>query len=195
MNQDHWYVEYGDWVLPLPYPKDSLPFMSETTVTLHYDKHQKGYAEALKSLGATGNLDDIIRDSRHKPELSKIFNNAGQLHNHNCFWRSFSPTEIINETAMNFVVRDFGSFEEFKKKFVQAGMSVFGSGWVWLIANEGKLEICTTLNGDSPEYQIVFGIDVWEHAYYIDFPANRRGYLESVCNYLNWSSFDWRCLL
>lgn len=182
----------------LPYPQDALePYMSARTLEFHHGKHHQAYVTALNNLIkdtplASKSLEDIVRESFGKPDLQGVFNNAGQHWNHQLFWPSLKkggggalPSEL--ETR---IVRDFGSVDAFKEAFTQAGVTQFGSGWAWLIVDNGVLKVTKTANGENPVAHgkvTLFGVDVWEHSYYLDYQNRRADYLKAVLNNLaNW---------
>ncbi|MFM2061696.1 MAG: hypothetical protein RLZZ507_1366 [Cyanobacteriota bacterium] len=192
---------------PLPYAYDALePHIDARTMEFHHGKHHAAYVNNLnkaldkypklknKSVEALlKNLDNVPADIR-----TIVRNNGGGHVNHSMFWKIMKPNgggEPTGEiaTAIN---KTFGSFANFKKQFNEAGAGRFGSGWVWLVRNKnGKLEITTTANQDSPlmagKYPI-FGNDVWEHAYYLKYQNRRTDYLESWWNVVNWDEINQR---
>jgi len=182
----------------LPYAKDALaPVISETTIEYHYGKHHKAYYDTTKDLvkgteleGAT--LEEIVDVAGKDPAKKKLYNNAAQAWNHNIYWEEFAP---VGQSSMpaeleDLLKKSFGSVEEFKKQIVDKGVGQFGSGWVWLVVAEGKLEVYATPNGDNPWKDgkaPVFGLDVWEHAYYLDYQNLRKKHLEEVLEKIvNW---------
>lgn len=185
----------------LPYAKTSLaPHISEDTLNYHFEKHHKGYATNLKNLidgDAEYNGLDLIAIvlKAHKEKKSSIFNNAAQVWNHNFYWFSMQangggiPTHTPLSTLLD---ESFGSFDAFKIKFIDAGKTQFGSGWVWLVYNitSKKLEIVKTGNAENPLVDDLYPIltcDVWEHAYYLDYQNRRPDYLEIFMAHLvNW---------
>ncbi len=177
----------------LPYAMDALaPHISKETFEFHYGKHHQAYVTNLNNL-IKGNefenasLEDIVRKSS-----GGVFNNAAQVWNHTFFWNSMKPQgdgEPTGEVA-DLLVRDFGSVEAFKTEFVTKGLAQFGSGWVWLVLDGGKAKIVTTGNAETPlttSAKPLLTCDVWEHAYYVDFRNNRKGFLEAFLEKLvNW---------
>jgi Fe-Mn family superoxide dismutase len=192
---------------PLPYPKEALePFIDAQTMEIHHGKHHATYVANLnkaiagkadlesKSVEALiSNLDAVPADIR-----GAVRNNGGGHVNHTMFWKLMGPkaggspdgklAEAINAA--------FGSLDAFKEKFEAAGLGRFGSGWAWLVVNNGKLEICSTANQDNPimgkniagcEGKPVLGCDVWEHAYYLKYQNRRADYLKAWWNAVNWS--------
>lgn len=182
----------------LPYAYDALdPYMSAETLEFHHDKHHNAYVEKgndiLAELGDMGSsLEEIVLNA-HKNDEQGLFNNAGQHWNHNHFWNWMKPNgggalPGNLEAAIN---DSFGSFDAFRAKFVEAGVTQFGSGWAWLVLDEhGKLDILKTANADNPLTHgktAILGCDVWEHSYYIDYRNARPKYLEAfVDNLVNW---------
>jgi Fe-Mn family superoxide dismutase len=186
---------------PLPYAHAALAEagMCQETLELHHDKHHQAYVTALNGFvekhselqGKT--LEEIVTHSYNKPDMAPVFNNAGQHWNHNLFWQNMSPHggKIPGKLEAK-IIEDFGSVDEFKTAFKTAGTTQFGSGWAWLIlASDGKLKVTKTPNGSNPlatgEGKALLGLDVWEHAYYLDF-RNRRpdfitNWLEKLANY------------
>ncbi len=182
----------------LPYAYDALePAMSRETLEFHHDKHHKKYVETanelIRNTGLEGrSLEDVVIESYRKPELKKLFNNAGQVWNHNQFWLSLKPaakTKMPSELASH-IDSDLGGFDKFKKDFVAEGMAQFGSGWVWLVLDSGKLAIEKTANAENPlalGKHALLTCDVWEHAYYIDYRNAREKFLNAFVDELaNW---------
>lgn len=183
---------------PLPYPIDALdPFMPARTLEFHYGKHYKTYVDNLNKLikgteFESMSLVEIIQKSYNKPEFQAIFNNAGQVFNHEMFWNSMSPFGGAEpeDKLMERIKTDFGSYEALKEELKNAAVSQFGSGWAWLVDNNGKLEVMKTANGDTPiarGIKPLVNIDVWEHAYYLDYQNRRADYVEKFLgNLINW---------
>lgn len=183
----------------LPYAKDALaPAISEMTVDFHYGKHEKAYIENLNRLiegtiYADMELEEIIRRSD-----GALFNNASQAWNHIFYFFSFSPNGggEPHGKLREAIDRDFGSFDEFKKKFVDAGVKVFGSGWVWLSRDdEGKLHITQGSNAGTPLTEgltPVLTFDVWEHAYYLDYQNRRADALNALWDIIDWEVVESR---
>lgn len=187
-------------LMKLPYEPSALePEISEKTVAVHYGKHHAGYVQKTNELIAgtelqDKSLDEIILTAAADEMYDMLFNNAAQVWNHNFFWQSLTPNEKEQRPSpkmMQKLIEDFGSFELFKNQFKKAGLDRFGSGWVWLIQSEnGELQIKTTGNADTP---LVHGwipllcVDVWEHAYYLDYQNKRAAFLDKVVDkLLNW---------
>lgn len=183
----------------LPYTPDALaPAISQETIDYHYGKHEKAYIDNLNRLiegteFADEPLEEIIKTSE-----GPLFNNASQAWNHIFYFFQFSPVgKKAPEGALAAHIADtFGSFEEFKKKFEEAGAGIFGSGWVWLSADEdGNLFLTQTQNAGNPMTEglrpiLVF--DVWEHAYYLDYQNRRPAYLAALWDIVDWSVIETR---
>jgi Fe-Mn family superoxide dismutase len=182
----------------LPFDKGALaPHISERTIEFHYGKHHKTYVEKTNALIegtdlAGEDLASIITESSSDFSKSGIFNNAAQVWNHSFYWNCMKPGgggAPSGSIAQN-VDSTFGSYEKFAEEFKNAGVTQFGSGWAWLVLNDGQLEIIKTSNADTP---IVHGlkplltVDVWEHAYYLDYQNRRPDYLGAFLEHLvNW---------
>ena len=177
----------------LPYAKDALqPLMSAETFDYHYAKHHQAYVTNLNGLIAntpneTKSLEEIILSSD-----GGVFNNAAQVWNHTFFWNSLKPKGGGKPTGdlAAAIDRDLGGFDKFKETFVQTAVKQFGSGWAWLVSEGGKLKITSTANADLPmkhKQTALFTVDVWEHAYYIDYRNARPKFVEAVIDGLaNW---------
>ena len=178
---------------PLPYPKDALaPLISAETFDYHYGKHHQAYVTNLNAAIAgkpeeKKSLEEIILSSD-----GPLFNNSAQVWNHTFFWNSLKPKgggKPSGDLAQA-IDRDFGGFDKFREQFVQAAVKQFGSGWAWLVAEGGKLKITSTSNADLPlkhKQTALFTVDVWEHAYYIDYRNARQKFVEAVVDSLaNW---------
>lgn len=182
----------------LPYARDALePYMSSQTLDYHYAKHHQGYVTKLNALikGTpleTAKIEDIILESRQKPDMAAIFNNAGQFLNHIYFWNCMKPGGGGHPEGRiaEQISKDFGRYDDFRKAFIDAGVSVFGSGWVWLVWNGAELEVMKTSNADLPLAHgkaTILACDVWEHAYYLDYQNRRPDFLEAYLDKLiNW---------
>ena len=180
---------------PLPYPKDALaPHISAETLEYHHGKHHAAYVTNLNKLiegkpEANKSLEEIIMGS----EIGTgVFNNAAQVWNHTFYWSSMKPKGGGQPTGdlLAAINRDFGSFEKFKEEFANAGATQFGSGWAWLVLQNGKLAVTKTPNADLPMkhgQKALLTMDVWEHAYYIDYRNARPKYIETFLSSLaNW---------
>lgn len=183
----------------LPYAKNALePHISAETLEYHYGKHHQTYVDKLNGLvegteRASQSLEDIIRDSD-----GGLFNNAAQVWNHTFYWNCLSP-EGGGEPGGKLgerISRDFGSFDDFKKKFTETALNTFGSGWAWLVENpDGRLALVSTSNAETPltgEATPLLTCDVWEHAYYIDYRNARPKYMDAFWNLVNWSFVESR---
>ena len=186
----------------LDYANSALsPIMSEETLDLHHGKHHQTYITNLNNFikdtdMADKSLEEIIVDSSKDKAKAGIFNNASQHWNHNLFWKCMKPSGggKIPPKLEKRIVDDLGSVEQFKKDFIQAGTTQFGSGWCWLSINNGKLVVTKTANADNPlveNMKPILGCDVWEHSYYIDYRNRRPEYLDKfVDNLINWEFVD-----
>jgi len=184
---------------PLPYKENALePAISTRTVSFHYGKHHAGYVDMLNKLVegtsfAGRPLEEVVRQAAKDPKTAAIFHNAAQVWNHNFYWSSMA-TEGGGEPAGKLkksIESDFGTFKDFRTAFTKAAVGEFGSGWVWLIVNgTGKLEITVTSNADTPltdSKKPLITLDLWEHAYYLDFQNRRADYVASWFDKLvNW---------
>jgi len=195
---------------PLPYPNNALePSIDAKTMEIHHDKHHATYVTNLnKALESAPELsskpiNELIADLSSVPEAIRgpVRNNGGGHANHTFFWNLLGanggePSGKLAEA----IKQKFGSIEDFKAKFEAAGLGRFGSGWAWLVVTPGKeLEIVSTANQDSPlmgkaisgaEGTPVIGVDVWEHAYYLNYQNRRADYLKAFWNVLNWSAAE-----
>ncbi|NLA34179.1 MAG: superoxide dismutase [Actinobacteria bacterium] len=179
----------------LPYAIDALaPHISQETLEFHHGKHHNAYVTTLNNLIAgTDNENKSLEEIILSAEAGPLFNNAAQVWNHTFYWNSMSPNgggEPTGELAEK-INAAFGSLDGFKEQFTQAGMTQFGSGWAWLVVNDaGDLEITKTPNAELPltsGKKALLTMDVWEHAYYIDFRNARPTYIETFLTHLiNW---------
>jgi Fe-Mn family superoxide dismutase len=178
---------------PLPYAKDALaPHISAETLDFHYGKHHQAYVTNLNKLvegkpEEKKSLEEIILSSD-----GGTFNNAAQVWNHTFYWSSMKPHGGGQPTGdlLAAITRDFGSFDKFKEDFTTAATTQFGSGWAWLVLKSGKLSVTKTGNADLPlkhGQKALLTLDVWEHAYYIDYRNARPKYIETFLTSLaNW---------
>ncbi|MEZ7934665.1 MAG: superoxide dismutase [Sulfurospirillum sp.] len=182
----------------LPYEANALePYITANTLSFHHGKHHQTYVTNLNNLIQGGELADktleeIILAVANKPEKIGIFNNAAQVWNHTFYWNSMkkggggAPTGAIASK----INEDFGSYEAFVDAFKNAGLTQFGSGWAWLVLDGGKLKITKTANADTPmahDQKAILTVDVWEHAYYLDYQNRRADYLDLFLKHLvNW---------
>ena len=183
---------------PLPWDPAALePVISARTIGLHYGKHHKTYVTKLNELVAGTPmagmpLEQIIRETAEKADQKKIFNNAAQTWNHTFFWNCLrAPGRAQPSGALaQRIDADLGGLEKFKQQFAQAAIDCFGSGWAWLVERNGKLEITATSNAMTPIAQGItplLTIDVWEHAYYVDYENRRPEFVGAVIDkLLNW---------
>ena len=185
---------------PLPYPYDALePHIDEATMKLHHGKHHQAYVDKLNAAIAASeweskSLDEIMVSLDKVPDKIKaaVRNNGGGHYNHSLFWQWMSPTgggEPSGKVA-EAINAKFGSFAKFKEEFEAAGMSRFGSGWVWLIQDGSELSITTTPYQDCPVSEgkkVLLGNDLWEHAYYLKYQNRRPEYLAAWWSVVNWN--------
>tara|TARA_B110000503_G_C7061949_1_gene377066 strand:- start:255 stop:869 length:615 start_codon:yes stop_codon:yes gene_type:complete len=181
----------------LPYDRNELhPAISEETIDYHYDKHHLGYLAKLNKLiaptieYANKTLEEIIRKAHSKGDL-EIFNNAAQAWNHDFYWQSLSRGKKRPANITLLINKYFDGFDTFNNEMIERGLSLFGSGWVWLVQDKitKALRILSTHNADNPltlEVNPLVTIDVWEHAYYVDYRNNRKAYLTNIVKYINW---------
>ena len=183
----------------LPYAPDALaPAISPVTIDFHYGKHERAYIDNLNRLIEGTKYEDMPLERIIVESDGALFNNASQAWNHIFYFFQFSPKglKVPGGKLMDQREKDFGSFEEFQKKFTEAGATVFGSGWVWLANDaEGNLQIIKASNAENPLTQnlnpiLVF--DVWEHAYYLDYQNRRADYLNKLWDIVDWSVIESR---
>jgi Fe-Mn family superoxide dismutase len=184
----------------LPYAYDALePFIDKLTVEIHYSKHHRAYYDnflnAIKGTEMESmNITDIFKKISKYPMA--VRNNSGGYFNHTFYWESMiaNGTALPNGKLSEAIAKTFGSFQDFKKQFSDAGKTRFGSGWAWLcLDNKGRLFICSTPNQDNPLMDIsekmgipLLTIDVWEHAYYLKYQNKRADYIDAFWNLVNW---------
>ena len=185
----------------LPYSKDALqPYMSAETLELHHDKHHQAYVTNGNKFIEEQNLsessiNEIVINS-YKNNNAPVFNNVSQHINHIHFWEIMSnnPEGKIPGELESKIINDFGSVDQMKNDFINAGITQFGSGWCWLVLNNGKLEVTKTPNAENPivhGHVPLLGCDVWEHSYYVDFKNRRPDYLKSfIDNLVNWEKVN-----
>jgi Fe-Mn family superoxide dismutase len=183
---------------PLPFAETALePVITAKTLVFHYGKHHRGYVDNLNKLISGTDysemkLEEIITGTAGRPERVAIFNNAAQVWNHTFYWNSLSsngwgepPVELKKK-----IEDSFGSMDAFKKEFAGAAVAQFGSGWAWLVLDDGKLKVVKAANADNPltaGLKPLLTIDVWEHAYYLDYQNRRADYAAAVLEKLiNW---------
>ena len=184
---------------PLPWSENSLaPVLSANTIAFHYHKHHQTYVDTLNKLVektryADMKLEEIVRatEAASADKEKNIFNNAAQIWNHDFYWRSLTPgrTQPSGKLA-SAIARDFGEVSTLVAELAEAGKNQFGSGWAWLVSKDGTLVIEKTANAQTPMAKGVnclLALDVWEHAYYLDYQNERAEYLEAVLGkILNW---------
>ncbi|MBW4491863.1 MAG: superoxide dismutase [Oscillatoria princeps RMCB-10] len=182
----------------LPYAPTALePYISANTFSFHHGKHHAAYVTNLNKLIegtelADKSLEEIVLASAGDPSKAGIFNNAAQVWNHTFYWSSMkpggggAPTGALAEK----ISADFGSFDKFKEEFKNAGVTQFGSGWAWLVLDSGTLKVTKTLNAENPITKgqtPLLTMDVWEHAYYLDFQNRRPDYAQTfIDSLINW---------
>lgn len=183
---------------PLPYPENALdPIISGNTIRFHYGKHHQGYVDTLNKLIAGTGLADsslvkIIAVTAGKADKAAIFNNAAQAWNHTFYWRSLRPKGGGEppKALKQLIEASFGNLDACKKALATAATTQFGSGWAWLVSDAGTLKVVRTGNAETPLTKGVkplLTIDVWEHAYYLDYQNRRADYVDAVLDKLiNW---------
>jgi Fe-Mn family superoxide dismutase len=184
----------------LPYSNDALePHIDSKTMEIHHGKHHAGYTNnlnnAIKGTSLEGSTIESLLSNLDMNNMA-VRNNGGGFFNHSLFWSIMSPTGggIPSGNLLNAINLSFGSFEDFKDSFSKAAGTRFGSGWAWLcVSTGGKLEVCSTANQDNPlmsgvgcEGYPILGLDVWEHAYYLNYQNRRPDYISGFFNVINW---------
>jgi Fe-Mn family superoxide dismutase len=177
----------------LPYAKDALaPVISAETIDYHYGKHHQAYVTNLNNLVPGTEFENASLEEIVMKSSGGIFNNAAQVWNHTFYWNGLSPQGggAPSGALADAINAAFGSFDAFKAEFIKAGIGNFGSGWTWLVKNaDGSVEIVNTSNAANPltdGKKPLLTIDVWEHAYYVDYRNLRPKYLEEIWNIVNW---------
>ncbi|MFA8437683.1 superoxide dismutase SodA [Pueribacillus sp. YX66] len=184
----------------LPYAANALePHIDEETMNIHHGKHHNTYVTNLNNALdghadlANKSVEELISDLNAVPEniRTAVRNNGGGHANHSLFWQILSPNGGGNPSGnlAEAIDKKFGSFDKFKEEFAAAGAGRFGSGWAWLVVNNGELEIMSTPNQDSPIMEgktPILGLDVWEHAYYLKYQNRRPDYIKAFWNVVNW---------
>ena len=186
----------------LPYTYDALePFIDRATMEIHYTRHHVAYVNNLnKALDGveniSPNIEDILKNIKKLNYSVIVRNNAGGHYNHSFFWKLMKAKGggLPNGKLLETIINTFGSFENFKNKFTEVSLKIFGSGWAWLVVNNGKLEIGSTPNQDCPimdnsdfKGTPVLCLDVWEHAYYLKHQNKRADYISAWWNVVNWN--------
>ena len=184
----------------LPYAHDALePHIDARTMEIHHGKHHAGYTSKLNAAVEGTDLEgkDIQTLLREHSDNGAVRNNGGGFWNHTLFWNSMSPNGggAPEGALAEAIDRDFGSFENFKDEFSKAAATRFGSGWAWLCVNNGKLEVCSSANQDNPLMpgvgcggHPILGLDVWEHAYYLNYQNRRPDYINAFFNVVDWGA-------
>ena len=183
----------------LPYAQEALePYVSARTMSFHYAKHHRAYVDNLNKLVAGAPwaagmpLERVVLESAGKTDKTAVFNNAAQAWNHAFFWKSMKPGggSLPAGRLMELIGKSFGGFDEFKNGFLTAAVAQFGSGWVWLVQEDGALKIVKTSNADTPMAHgqtALATCDVWEHAYYLDYQNRRADFVQAFLDHLaNW---------
>ena len=190
---------------PLPYAYDALePAIDKETMTFHHDKHHQAYVDNLNKAvdadaGLQGkSLEEIFTSISTAPKA--VRNNGGGHWNHSLFWELLAPVDQAGEPSAELaaaIESDLGGMDKFKEDFNAAGAAQFGSGWAWLIVQNGKLKITSTPNQDNPlmdvvdeRGEVILGADVWEHAYYLKYQNRRADYLKSFWSVVNWNKVN-----
>ena len=178
----------------LPYALDALePYLSRTTLDVHYGKHHQGYVDKLNKLAKDAGLDGASLEAVIEHSTGGLFNNAAQVWNHTFYWHSMRPAggDGPQGAFAEQIDTDFGSLETFKKQFTDAALGQFGSGWAWLVQRpDGSLAVETTGNAETPlttDNTPLLTCDVWEHAYYLDRRNDRGAYMEAWWEVVNWA--------
>jgi Fe-Mn family superoxide dismutase len=184
---------------PLPYgDSDLAPHISQETISFHYGKHHRAYVDNTNKLIAGtdlagASLEQVVRAAAGKPDKKGLFNNSAQVWNHTFYWKSLSPKGGGQPTGklLDRIKSDFGDFAKFKDELAKAAVTQFGSGWAWVVLEAGKLKIEQTPNAETPIAAAgktpLLTIDVWEHAYYVDYRNRRPDYVAAVLDRLiNW---------
>jgi Fe-Mn family superoxide dismutase len=191
---------------PLPYPSDALePHIDKQTMEIHHGKHHNAYVTNLNAALdkhpalQSKSVEDLLRSINTVPEdiRTAVRNNGGGHVNHSMFWQVMGPHAGGQPTGAiaDAINGSFGGFDKFKEEVKKAGVGRFGSGWAWVIAQGDKLAIESTANQDSPLMEgkkVVFGVDVWEHAYYLKYQNRRPDYLDAWWNVVNWTEINKR---
>jgi Fe-Mn family superoxide dismutase len=177
----------------LPYPSNALePYISQETLSFHHGKHHQAYVNKLNELIVGTEFEDASLKEIVEKASGGIFNNAAQVWNHTFYWNCLAPTGGGAPTGAiaDAIAAKWGSFDKFQESLSQSAVTNFGSGWTWLVNNEeGELEIVNTSNAGNPLTQgktPILTIDVWEHAYYVDYRNARPQYVDAYWNLVNW---------
>lgn len=177
----------------IPFAKNALePFISEKTIEFHHGRHHLAYVNNLNKLTAGTEFENSSLEEIIKKADGGIFNNGAQVWNHTFYWHCLTPhfKPLTDETFLGAIAKSFGSFEKFQEDFSNACITLFGSGWAWLVKNSyGELSIIKESNAGNPlknGYTPLLTCDVWEHAYYLDFQNRRPDYVNEFWKYVNW---------
>ncbi len=183
---------------PLPWPEDALePYTSAKTISFHYGKHHKAYVDNLNKLVAgtdleNKSLEEVILAAKADPGKVGIFNNAAQVWNHTFFWNCLKPGGGGQPQGMvaQRITETFGGYDKFAEQFKNAAVTRFGSGWGWLVLDGGALKVVSTPNADNPlanGQKALLTVDVWEHAYYLDYQNRRPDFVQAFLDHMvNW---------
>lgn len=186
----------------LPYKYDALePYIDAKTMEIHYTKHHQAYVDKLNAALEKypelqkKKVEELLRDLNNVPEdiRTAVRNHGGGHVNHSLFWELLKKDVKFEGQIAKAINESFGNFDEFKKKFTEAALGRFGSGWAWLVLGNGKLEVISTANQDSPLVEgkhLILGLDVWEHAYYVKYFWDRKAYVEAFWNVVNWKKVE-----
>ncbi|PTE38693.1 superoxide dismutase [Staphylococcus equorum] len=185
----------------LPYGFDALePHIDQQTMEIHHDKHHNTYVTKLNAAVEgtdleSKSIEEIVANLDSVPEniQTAVRNNGGGHLNHSLFWELLTPNSEEKGTVVDKIKEQWGSLDAFKEEFANQAAARFGSGWAWLVVNDGKLEIVTTPNQDSPLTEgktPILGLDVWEHAYYLKYQNKRPDYISAFWNVVNWEKVD-----
>ncbi len=185
----------------LPYGFDALePHIDQQTMEIHHDKHHNTYVTKLNAAVEgtdleSKSIEEIVANLDSVPEniQTAVRNNGGGHLNHSLFWELLTPNSEEKGTVVDKIKEQWGSLDAFKEEFANQAAARFGSGWAWLVVNDGKLEIVTTPNQDNPLTEgktPILGIDVWEHAYYLKYQNKRPDYISAFWNVVNWEKVD-----
>jgi Fe-Mn family superoxide dismutase len=191
---------------PLPYPSDALePHIDKQTMEIHHGKHHNAYVTNLNAALdkhpelQSKSLEDLLKGLSSVPEdiRTAVRNNGGGHWNHSMFWQIMGPKAGGQPTGAigDAITSSFGSFDKFKEEVKKAGVGRFGSGWAWVISSGGKLTVESSANQDTPVMdgkKVVFGVDVWEHAYYLKYQNRRPDYIDAWWNVVNWTEINKR---
>jgi len=191
---------------PLPYPPDALePHIDKQTMEIHHGKHHNAYVTNLNAALdkhpelQSKSLEDLLKGLSSVPEdiRTAVRNNGGGHWNHSMFWQIMGPKAGGPPTGAvaDAITSSFGSFDKFKEEVKKAGVGRFGSGWAWVLSSGGKLTVESSANQDSPVMEgkkVVFGVDVWEHAYYLKYQNKRPDYIDAWWNVVNWKEIEKR---